>query len=54
MMIKEFIKGIKKAFGEDVEFKATSIEGKIFRSNGYEKVESDIKRGVGTRKKVDW
>lgn len=54
MMIKDFIKEIKKVFGNDVEFKATSNEGKIFRSNGYEKVESDVRRGVGTRKKVSW
>ena len=25
MMIKDFIKEVKKAFGDDVEFKATSI-----------------------------
>ena len=54
MMIKDFIKSIKKTFGNNVEFKATSKDGKIFRSNNYEKVESDIKRGVGTRKKVSW
>ena len=30
MMIKDFIKEVKKTFGEDVEFKATSKEGKIF------------------------
>ena len=54
MMIKDFIKSIKKTFGDDVEFKATSKEGKIFRSNGYEKIESDVRRGVGTRKKVSW
>ena len=54
MMIKDFIKEVKKVFGEDVEFKATSNEGKIYRSRGYAKVESDIKRGRGTRKKADW
>ena len=54
MMIKDFIKSIKKTFGNNVEFKATSKDGKIFRSNNYEKVKSDIKRGVGTRKKVSW
>lgn len=54
MMIKDFIKEMKKVFGNDVEFKATSIEGKIFRSNNYEKVESDVRRGVGTRKKATW
>ena len=54
MMIKEFIKSIKKAFGEDVEFKATSKEGKIFRSKGYDKVQDNINRNTGTRTKADW
>ena len=54
MMIKEFIKSIKKTFGDDVEFKATSSEGKIFRSKGYEKIQSDVRRGAGTRTKADW
>jgi len=54
MMIKDFIKGIKKTFGDDVEFKATSSEGKIYRSKNYEKIQSDIQRGVGTRKKANW
>lgn len=54
MMIKDFIKEVKKVFGQDVEFQATSKEGKIYRSRGYAKVESDIKRGRGTRKKADW
>ena len=54
MMIKDFIKEVKKTFGDDVEFKATSKEGKIFRSKSYEKIQSDIRRGVGTSKKADW
>ena len=54
MMMKDFIKEIKKTFGQDVEFKATSKDGKIFRSKNYDKVQSDIKRGVGTRKTADW
>ena len=54
MTVKDFIKSIKKTFGEDVEFQATSKEGKIFRSTGYAKIESDIKRGRGTRKKANW
>ena len=37
MMIKDFIKEVKKTFGDDVEFKATSKEGKIYRSKGYDK-----------------
>ena len=54
MMIKDFIKSIKKTFGDDVEFKATSKDGKIYRSKNYDKLQSDIKRGVGTRSKADW
>ena len=54
MMIKDFIKEVKKTFGQDVEFKATSKDGKIFRSKNYDKVQSDIKRGVGTSTKADW
>ena len=54
MMIKEFIKEVKKTFGDDVEFKATSKEGKIYRSKGYDKIQSDINRGVGTSKKANW
>ena len=54
MMIKDFIKSMKKTFGEDVEFKATSKEGKIFRSKGYDKVEDNVRRGTGTRTKSNW
>ena len=54
MMIKDFIKGIKKTFGDDVEFKATSSDGKIYRSKNYDKLQNDIQRGVGTRKKATW
>ena len=54
MMIKDFIKEIKKTFGDDVEFKATSSEGKIYRSKNYDKIQSNLKRGVGTRKKATW
>ena len=54
MMIKDFIKEIKKTFGDDVEFKATSSEGKIYRSKGYEKIQDNIRRGVGKRKKANW
>ena len=54
MTVKDFIKEVKKVFGEDVEFKATSKEGKIFRSKGYAKIESDIKRRAGTRQKANW
>jgi len=54
MMIKDFIKSIKKTFGDDVEFKATSSDGKIYRSKNYDKLQSDIQRGAGTRNKANW
>ena len=54
MMIKDFIKEVKKTFGEGVEFKATSKEGKIYRSKGYDKAEDNIRRNVGERKKANW
>jgi len=54
MMIKDFIKSIKKTFGDDVEFKATSSDNKVYRSKGYDKLQSDIRRGVGERKTADW
>ena len=54
MMIKDFIEEVKKTFGEDVEFKATSKEGKIYRSKGYDKVEDYVRRNVGTRTKSNW
>ena len=54
MMIKDFIKEVKKTFGEGVEFKATSKEGKIFRSKGYDKIQDNIRRNVGTRQKANW
>mgnify|MGYP003996132231 CR=1 FL=1 len=54
MMIKDFIKSIKKTFGGDVEFKATSSDGKIYRSKNYDKLQSDIRRGVGTSTKATW
>ena len=54
MMIKDFIKEVKKTFGNDVEFKATSNDGQTYRSKGYDKLQSDIKRGVGTRTKANF
>ena len=54
MMIKDFIKEVKKTFGDDVEFKAKSKEGKIFRSKGYEKIEDNIRRGRGESTKASW
>ena len=54
MMIKDFIKEVKKVFGEDVEFKATSNDNKVYRSKGYDKIEDNIRRGRGERKTSNW
>jgi len=54
MMIKEFIKEIKKTFGDDVEFKATSKDGQTYRSKDYDKIDSEVKRGCGTNRKSLW
>lgn len=50
MTIKDFIKAIKAEFGDSVEFKAVSkLDGKIYRSKGYDKAEEDCRK----RKRVD-
>ena len=54
MKIKDFIKEVKKTFGEDVEFKATSKDGQTWRSKHYDKVDSEIKKGRGTNRKSLW
>ena len=54
MKIKDFIKEVKKTFGEDVEFKATSKDGQTWRSKFYDKVDSEIKKGRGTNRKSLW
>jgi hypothetical protein len=54
MMIKDFIKEVKKVFGDDVEFKATSNDNKVYRSKGYDKIENNIRRGRGERKTSNW
>ena len=54
MMIKDFIKEVKKVFGDDVEFKATSNDGQTYRSKDYDKIDSEIKKGRGTNRKSLW
>ena len=50
MTIKDFIKSMKAEFGDSIEFKAESkLDGKIYRSKGYDQVEEDIRK----RKRVD-
>ena len=54
MMIKDFIKEVKKTFGDDVEFKATSNDRQAYRSKNYDKIDSEIKKGRGTNRKSLW
>ena len=54
MMIKDFIKEVKKTFGEDVEFKATSKDVQTYSSKNYDKIDSEIKKGRVTNRKSLW
>jgi hypothetical protein len=35
MTINEFIKQCKKLFGNDIEYKATSKDGQVFKTKGW-------------------
>ena len=35
MTINEFIKRCKKLFGDDIEYKATSKDGQVFKTKGW-------------------
>ena len=35
MTINEFIKQCKKVFGNDIEYKATSKDGQVFKTKGW-------------------
>ena len=35
MTINEFIKQCKKVFGDDLEYKATSKDGQVFKTKGW-------------------
>ena len=39
MTINEFIKQCKKVFGDDIEYKATSKDGQVFKTKGWRDVE---------------
>lgn len=36
MTVNEFIKKIKESFGKDVTYRATSKDGIVFKSKGYD------------------
>ena len=46
MTINEFIKQCKKLFGNDIEYKATSKDGQVFKTKGWR----DDKVGAYERK----
>ena len=45
MTINEFIKQCKKLFGDDIEYKATSKDGQVFKTKGWR----DDKVGINQR-----
>ena len=45
MTINEFIKQCKKVFGDDIEYKATSKDGQVFKTKGWR----DDKVGINQR-----
>ena len=45
MTINEFIKQCKKLFGPDIEYKATSKDGQVFKTKGWR----DDKVGINQR-----
>jgi hypothetical protein len=45
MTINEFIKQCKKLFGDDIQYKATSKDGQVFKTKGWR----DDKVGINQR-----
>ena len=45
MTINDFIKECKKVFGNDIEYKATSKDGQVFKTKGWR----DDKVGINER-----
>ena len=45
MTINEFIKQCKKVFGDDIQYKATSKDGQVFKTKGWR----DDKVGINER-----
>lgn len=43
MTINDFIKECKKLFGNDIEYKATSKDGQVFKTKGWRDDKVDIK-----------
>ena len=42
MTVNEMIKKLKETFGNDIQYKATSKDGKVFKTQGFD----DAKKGI--------
>ena len=42
MTVNEMIKKLKKTFGDDLQFKATSKDGKVFKTQGFDEAKKNI------------
>jgi hypothetical protein len=45
MTVNEMIKKLKETFGNDIQFKATSKDGKVFKTQGFD----DAKKNIDSR-----
>ena len=45
MTINEFIKQCKKLFGSDIEYKATSKDGQVFKTKGWRDAKMEFDEG---------
>lgn len=48
MTINEMIKKLKEHFGDDIQYKAVSKDGKVFKTQGFD----DYKKSIDSRNKV--
>lgn len=48
MTINDFIKECKKLFGSDIEYKAVSKDGQVFKTKGWRDDKMDIKSAKPT------
>ena len=49
MTVNELIKKLKETFGDDIQFKATSKDGQVFKTKGwedYKKVDRQYKKNL--------
>jgi hypothetical protein len=44
MTINDFIKECKKLFGNDIEYKAVSKDGQVFKTKGYDNAEMEFNK----------